>query len=286
MENVFDYLKSIDTYSEISKLIDDAEKYRINDPQASIMKVSYILEIIVNKVIESEKLRVSGSDLNTKINCLRGIVLDRTINNMHSIRAIRNSSAAHVSYSTSIIQADKIDSLFCMKKIYEIMQWYLNFNSKKVTDFCAFEEYLESKQPIKAIEANKLEHNDNLESKNIVFPKFYIDYEFLTGDNGNAIDEIEESDIIEVFRMFFTTTHNFKMIEEIVFKNNKPNGNIVYAIIMFYKMIGLTNSWRRFVFELGIDESINLLSTFNEKANDLEKYHRISVLIQLLNTIK
>lgn len=284
--DVFSYLKSCDSFSDLSKLIGDAEKYRVSDPQASILKVASVLEIVVNRVLENENIYVPNSELNIKINKLRGIILDRAVNDMHSIRSIRNSSAAHVSYSTNSIQADKIESLFCLKKIYEVLQWYLNYNTKKTTSFCTFEDYLD----LFDVESSILSKVTNIDivdekPKITMLPKFYIDFEFQAKYRGKSIEDIDEKDIRAVFSLFFETKYDLKTIEKIVFKNDKPNGDIVYAIITLYKMIGLTNSWRRFVQQFGLHDTIEKISKEFTEEKDIEIKHKLSILEQILKNI-
>ncbi len=286
MENVFSYLKSKDSFSDIAKLIDDAEKYSVSDPQASIIKASSILEIVVNRVIESEKLYSSSTELNSKINSLRGVILDRTINDMHSIRSIRNSSAAHVSYSTNAIQADKIESIFCLKKIYEILQWYVNFNNKSKVVFSSFEEYLESTVVEKNVIPRKNPEKVEDLRPEIILPKFYVDNEFLVNYKNGSLDDIDIKDINSVFALFFGTQYDLKTIEKIVFKNDKPDGNIVYAIITLYRMIGLTNSWRKFIQENGIANTKKIVSKQSLESNNIDTQHRLSILSQVLSNVE
>lgn len=278
MENVFNYLKSNDSFADISKYIEEAQKYRITDPQASIIKISNVLEIVVNRLVEQENsVKFSGSDLNTKINSLKSIILDRVISDMHSIRSIRNTSAAHVSYSTTVIQADKIDSLFCLKKIYDILAWYLNYNASKKTVFSTFDDYFEYIQP----EQNKiLEPSLDLVS----LPKFFIDYEFQVSFKGKSVEDLDESDVLKVFTLFFTTKSDLKTIERLVFHNDRADGYIVYAIISLYKMIGLTNSWRKFIQEFGVAGSISMINKYQTIEKNIEIKHKLSVLEQVLKS--
>jgi len=276
MENAFIHVLSSNEYNDIASLLKLAIEYQKTDPQASIMKVALIVEMIVKKIVYDENLHPQYSDLAGNIESLKGVILDKVIKDMHSIRIIRNSGAAHVSYSKSSQDSDKTESLYSLKKIYDILSWYVNYKAKKVIAFMSFDEYI-------SINDSEVTKDDIKKVDSIDIPIFYIDHEIEVKYTDKPIDLLDEKDIMKVFELFLTTSKNLKAIEEAVFHNEKANGDLVYAIIMLYKSIGLTNIWRKYVQKQGFSNTIAILDIQIKTEPDqltLEKYLILKSILQ------
>ena len=268
MISAIEKLKNIESESKLYNFYLESVKYLSEDPSSSIQKSAQILEYVVEKLLTHFGIKCYSSDtLSDKIYDLRNSVPKNVSSLMNTIRVNRNSKSAHFDSS---IEVSHVDSMFILKNTYDLLAYYLKVIYRSNEKFLPFEETCVVKE-------------EPVISENLTLPKFYVDNELKFKYYETVNDLLKTEDIHAVFRLFFTTSIDFKAIEESVFKQKK-NGELALAIIMLYKNVGLTSSWRTFVLKYGLEKSINIL--MNAKDNkDVKDVDRVRILIDTLRSI-
>lgn len=266
MISAIEKLKNIESESKLYFFYLESVKYLSEDPSSSIQKSSQILEYVVEKLLTHFGVKYYSSDtLSDKIYELRNSVPKNVSSIMNTIRVNRNSKSAHFDNS---IEVSHVDSMFILKNTYDLIAYFLKVIHRSNEKFLPFEETCVVKEEL-------------VISEILTLPKFYVDNELKFKYYETVNDLLKIEDIHAVFRLFFTTNIDFKAIEESVFKQKK-NGELALAIIMLYKNVGLTNSWRSFVLKHGIGQSINILIKAKENKDTID----INRIINLIDTLK
>jgi hypothetical protein len=86
----------------------------------------------------------------------------------------------------------------------------------------------------------------------------------------SSINELDTKELLEVYKLFFTTNLPITAIEEKVFSSTKTKGVIVYYIVNSYMDSGITYSWRKYVQKFGTHKTVD---NIEEK---LKCYQRIN----------
>lgn len=168
MKSVFDHLKDIESDLFFNK-IDVAVATCFTDPQNSIMKSFRVLEDLISELFRLYSLNKYTDDMYRCINQLEKDVNELIIRDLHSIRIIRNK-AAHTNNpcypNTSGDEVDSSESFYVLRKLYDLLGWYLNLGKLDKIGFLPFREISDS--IIKSKSSNKRDlviEKDNDETK-------------------------------------------------------------------------------------------------------------------------
>jgi hypothetical protein len=141
MKSVFEYLKEIDSDLYFNK-IDVAVSTCFSDPQNSIIKSFRVLEDLINELFKLFSLNKYSDDIFKCINQLERDVNEAIIKDLHAIRIIRNK-AAHTNNPyyplTSGDNVDSAESYFVLKKLYDLLGWYINLGKIDKIEFKPFQ---------------------------------------------------------------------------------------------------------------------------------------------------
>jgi len=280
METVFDFIKVTTQFSDMSDLIDLAIKYYRTDPQSSIIKTSSVLEIILSDVIRKENIQHFSSNMSSQIHAIQYLVPPTIVNDMNQIRMLRNDGSAHVSKGGGDKLSVYAESIFGLSRIYDILVWYINFGRKGRIDFYPFSEFLKTLNP--EIDVEKVNQSEKIE-----VPKLYLDKDYFARltKSGFTLERFSDEQIFSVFKLFFTTDLELHEIEDNVFGEVKNEGENVYNILMLYKKIGVTLSWRKFVQTHTKENLIEIIVDMQKQLKDSETISKYEALTELIKKV-
>jgi len=142
MKSVFDHLKEIDSELYFNK-IDVAIATCFTDPQNSIIKSFRVLEDLINELFRLFSLNKYSEDIYKCINQLEKDVNDTIVRDLHSIRIIRNKAAHTNNSSYPLTKGDDVDSaesFYVLKKLYDLLGWYINLGRTEKIEFKTFQD--------------------------------------------------------------------------------------------------------------------------------------------------
>lgn len=159
MKSVFEYLKETDSDFYFNK-IDVAIKSCYIDPQNSIIKSFRVLEDLVNELLLLFSINKYSDDIYKCINQLEKDVNESVLRDLHSIRIIRNKAAHTNVLNYPLTGGDNVDSAesyYVIKKLYDLLGWYINLGKLEKIKFYTFQEISNS---LFTSKEDKLEFNE------------------------------------------------------------------------------------------------------------------------------
>lgn len=155
MKSVFEYFREIESDLYFNK-IDVAISTCFTDPQNSIIKSFRVLEDLINELFRLFSLSKYSDDMYKCIIQLEKDVNESIIRDLHSIRVIRNKAAHTNNPSYPLTKGDDVDSaesFYVLKKLYDLLGWYINLGRTDKIDFKSFQEI--SKDLVDSCKSNK-----------------------------------------------------------------------------------------------------------------------------------
>lgn len=281
--NAFEYFINSPSFSNQKDNLVKALEERESNPVSAITRSFYIVNDLVNRLLKDNGV-TPGSKIADNIKFLsEDNIIPESINeNLFNIRRIRNKFAAHPNeIDGKQIIADPITTTFYLKHLYEFIEWYFN---KYLGEKISFDNFDTIITTVKEVEILKENQSDNILI--IELPKFYIDNEYFANNNikKSSINELDTKELLDVYKLFFTTNLPITAIEEKVFSSTKTKGVIVYYIVNSYMDSGITYSWRKYVQKFGIVKTIeNIEEKIETLSNEKSRLFRnlISILKQI-----
>lgn len=281
--NAFEYFINSPSFNNQKDNLVKALEERETNPVSAITKSFYVVNDLVNRLLKDDGV-TPGSKIAENIKFLsEEKIIPESINeNLFNLRRIRNKFAAHPNETDGKqIIADPITTTFYLKHLYEFIEWYFN---KYLGEKISFDNFDTVISLVKEVEALKENHSDNILI--IELPKFYIDNEYFANNNikKSSINELDTKELLEVYKLFFTTNLPITSIEEQVFSSTKTKGVIVYYLVNSYMDSGITHSWRKYVHKFGIVKTIENIEEKIETLSD-EKSIMFRNLISILKQV-
>lgn len=253
--NVFEYYINSPSFSNQKSNLEKTLSEKDSNPVSAITYSFYVVTDLVNRLLKDNGI-TPGSKIvdNIKFLSQDNIIPESVDENLFNLRRIRNKFVAHPSdINGKQVIADPITMSFYMKHLYELLVWYFQkYLGEKIT----FDNVDDVISNVKEIEVVKESETDNI----LIFdlPKFYIDSEYFATNSikKNSVNDLDPKELLEVFKLFFTTSLSITQIEEKVFSTAKTKGVIVYYLINSYMDSGITYSWRKYVNMFGITKTI------------------------------
>lgn len=140
MLNVFDYIKEKESDLYFNK-IDVAFQTCFTDPQNSIVKSFRVLEDLIDKLFKLFALNRYTDEMYKCIIQLERDVPDGIIKDLHAIRILRNKAAHSGVLTYEFTNGDNVDAaeaFYVIKKLYDILGWYINLGKLSKIDFEPF----------------------------------------------------------------------------------------------------------------------------------------------------
>lgn len=162
MESVIKFLNENTDYNFHSQL-DISIKTCVSDPQNSVFKSYRVLEQLIEELYFGYGLNKSTEDIFTLINGLSKEVSEYVINDMHNIRKIRNKAAHTMDncyVGTAGSEIDFSEAIYVLKKIYDLLAWFVNLDQNPKLLFLPFQELLDDILD-KSIEKKVIKNNDS-----------------------------------------------------------------------------------------------------------------------------
>lgn len=282
--NAFEYFINSPSFSNQKDNLEKALDEKESNPVSAITRSFYVVNDLVNRLLKDNGV-TPGSKIADNIRFLsEDNIIPESINeNLFNIRRIRNKFAAHPNeIDGKQIIADPITTTYYLKHLYEFLEWYFN---KYLGEKISFDNFDIVFTTVKEVEIEKENQSENI----LLFelPKFYIDNEYFANNNikKTSINELDTKELLEVYKMFFTTSLPLTTIEEKVFSTTKTKGVIVYYLINSYMDSGITYSWRKYILKFGIYKTIENIEEKIEMLSD-DKSIKLRNLLSLLKSVK
>lgn len=145
MKNVIEFLNNNSDYN-FQQQIDISIRTCVSDPQNSILKSYKILEHIIDEVYFCFSKLKKSDDMFKLINDLSLDIDDDIRSDMHSIRIIRNKASHYkeTSYIGTIgSEVDFSEAIYVLKKIYDLLGWFVNLDHDPIIMFPPFQDMLD-----------------------------------------------------------------------------------------------------------------------------------------------
>lgn len=281
--NAFEYYINSPSFNNQKENLVKALEEREVNPVSSITKSFYVVNDLVNKLLKDNGV-TPGSKIvdNIKFLSEESIIPESINENLFYIRRIRNKFAAHPNeIDGKQVIADPITTTYYLKHVYEFLEWYFKQYLGEKISFDNFDTIITT---VTEVETEKEKQSNNI----LIFelPKFYIDNEYFANNNikKSSINELDTKELLEVYRLFFTTNLPITAIEEKIFSSTKNRGIVVYYLVNSYMDSGVTYSWRNYVLKFGMLKTITNIEEMIETLSE-EKSRQYRNLISVLRSI-
>jgi len=103
------------------------------------------MEDLVDELFKAYEKSKTSTDMFKLINHMKEFIDDDVVNDLHNIRIIRNKAAhkKETSYAgTSGESVDTAEAIIALKKLYDILGWFINLYQEPILQFMPFQEVI------------------------------------------------------------------------------------------------------------------------------------------------